>query len=135
VIENSLRQHYAKEINESASPSFSISIPHRLDSGPVSRGYTNLLEPIRKVWIHDEGLTTSRFSMMQIMARRMKAATVLASRSKSSAKRRKRLSQAKARSTIQRLGKTSNPMAAGERPTISMIQVPVLAAALAAFGP
>jgi hypothetical protein len=27
---------------------------------------------------HDEGLATSRFSMMRIMARRMKAATVLA---------------------------------------------------------
>src|SRR5262245_33644348 len=36
------------------------------------------LEPIRKVWIHDEGFATSRFSMMRIMARRMKAATVLA---------------------------------------------------------
>jgi hypothetical protein len=42
---------------------------------------------------------------------------------KSRAKRRKRLSQAKVRSTIQLLGKTSNPTAAGERPTISMIQV------------
>jgi hypothetical protein len=37
-----------------------------------------VLEPIRKVWIHDEGFATSRFSMMRIMARRMKAATVLA---------------------------------------------------------
>src|SRR5262245_9134579 len=36
------------------------------------------LEPIRKVWIHDEGFATSRFSMMRIMARRMRAATVLA---------------------------------------------------------
>jgi hypothetical protein len=27
-----------------------------------------LLEPIRKVWIHDEGFATSRFSMMRIMA-------------------------------------------------------------------
>jgi hypothetical protein len=35
-----------------------------------------ILEPIRKVWIHDEGFATSRFSMMRIMARRMKAATV-----------------------------------------------------------
>jgi len=37
-----------------------------------------LILPIRKVWIHDEGFATSRFSMMRIMARRMKAATVLA---------------------------------------------------------
>jgi hypothetical protein len=38
--------------------------------------------------------------MMRIMARWMKAATVLAERSKSRARRRKRLSQAKVRSTI-----------------------------------
>jgi len=39
------------------------------------------------------------------------------------------------RSTIQRLGKTSNPTAVGGRPTISIVQHPVLAAALVAFGP
>ena len=33
------------------------------------------------------------------------------------------------RSTIQRLGKTSNPTAVGRRPTISIVQHPVLAAA------
>src|SRR5262245_1395279 len=43
----------------------------------------------------------------RIIARRMKAATVLAHRSKSRARRRKRLSHAKVRSKIQRLGKTS----------------------------
>jgi hypothetical protein len=37
-----------------------------------------ILEPIREVWIRDEGFATSRFSMIRIMARRMKAATVLA---------------------------------------------------------
>src|SRR5262249_22721821 len=42
----------------------------------MGRHYTT--ELIRKVWIHDEGFATSRFSMMRIMARRMKAATVLA---------------------------------------------------------
>jgi hypothetical protein len=47
----------------------------------------------------------------------------------------KRLSQAKVRSTIQRLGRTSNPTAVGERSTISIVQQPVLAAAFAAFGP
>ena len=36
------------------------------------------LEPIREVWIHDEAFAASRLSMMRIMARRMKAATVLA---------------------------------------------------------
>ena len=34
------------------------------------------LEPIREVWIHDKGFTASRLSMMRIMARRTKAATV-----------------------------------------------------------
>lgn len=38
----------------------------------------NLLEPIREVSIHDEELATRRLSMMRIMARWMKAATVLA---------------------------------------------------------
>jgi len=36
------------------------------------------LEPIRKDWIQDEAFTASRLSMMRIMARRMKAATVVA---------------------------------------------------------
>ncbi len=36
------------------------------------------LEPIREVWIHDEVFTASRLSMMRIMARRTKAATVIA---------------------------------------------------------
>ena len=36
------------------------------------------LEPIREVWIHDEGFAASRLSMMRIMARRTKAATVMA---------------------------------------------------------
>jgi hypothetical protein len=37
-----------------------------------------ILEPIREVWIHDEGFAASRLSMMRIMARRTKAATVVA---------------------------------------------------------
>jgi hypothetical protein len=37
-----------------------------------------VLEPIREVSIHDEDLATSRFSMMRIMARWIKASTVLA---------------------------------------------------------
>jgi hypothetical protein len=36
------------------------------------------LEPIREVLIHDEELATRRLSMMRIMPRWMKAATVLA---------------------------------------------------------
>jgi hypothetical protein len=38
----------------------------------------NVLEPIRKDWIHDEAFAASRLSMMRIMARRMKAVTVVA---------------------------------------------------------
>jgi hypothetical protein len=36
------------------------------------------LEPIRKVWIHEEAFAASRLSMMRIMARRRNAATVAA---------------------------------------------------------
>jgi hypothetical protein len=39
---------------------------------------SDCLEPIREVWIHDEGFAASRLSMMRIMARRTKAATVMA---------------------------------------------------------
>src|ERR1700731_871444 len=46
--------------------------------------------------------------MMRIMASLTKAATVREYRSKSRAKRRLRLIQARVRSTIQRLGKTTN---------------------------
>jgi len=36
------------------------------------------LEPMREVWIHDEAFAARRLSMMRIMARRTKAATVIA---------------------------------------------------------
>ena len=36
------------------------------------------LEPIREVWIHDEWFAARRLSIMRIMARRTKAATVVA---------------------------------------------------------
>jgi ribosomal protein L16/L10AE len=39
---------------------------------------TVMLEPIRKVWIHEEAFAASRLSMMRIMARRTNAATVAA---------------------------------------------------------
>ena len=60
--------------------------------------------------------------MVRIMARWMNAATVLAKRSKSRARRRKRLSQAKVRSTIQRWARISNPTAVDERSTISIVR-------------
>ena len=43
----------------------------------VRRGH-QVLEPIREVWIHDEGFVASRLSMMRIMARRTKATVVRA---------------------------------------------------------
>jgi hypothetical protein len=54
----------------------STSSPARSGAFFVWSTHLLALEPIRKVWIHDEGFATSRFSMMRIMARRMKAATV-----------------------------------------------------------
>ena len=57
-----------------------------LGSGKAAKYYrvdldhfdVRVLEPIREVWIHDEGFAASRLSMMRIMARRTKAATVIA---------------------------------------------------------
>jgi septum formation topological specificity factor MinE len=72
--------------------------------------------------------------MKRIMASLTKAATVRAYRSKSHAKRRLRLIHAKVRSTIRRLGKTTN-LCSSLRLTISNTQRPVLAAARAARGP
>jgi hypothetical protein len=72
--------------------------------------------------------------MMRIMASLTKAATVRAYRSKSRAKRRLRLIHASVRSTIQRLGRTTN-LCSSLRLTISTTQRPVLAAACATRGP
>jgi hypothetical protein len=47
-----------------------------LADGGLAKG--SVLEPIREVWIHGEAVATSRLSMMRIMARRTKAATVVA---------------------------------------------------------
>ena len=44
--------------------------------GPNWRRKLLGLEPIREVWIYDEGFTASRLSMMRIIARRTKATTV-----------------------------------------------------------
>jgi hypothetical protein len=65
--------------------------------------------------------------MMRIMARRMKATTVVALRSKSLIRRRLRLIPARVRSTTQRLGTITN-LFSSLRLTISTIQLPVLAA-------
>ncbi len=55
--------------------------------------------------------------------------------SRSFARRRHRPSQAKARSTTQRRGSTSKPLAASERLTISSVRSPILSSALRSFGP
>ena len=55
--------------------------------------------------------------------------------SKSLAKRRLRPNQAKVLSTTYRRGNRTNPLAASERLTISIVQVPSLASASASFGP
>jgi PAS domain S-box-containing protein len=46
-------------------------------TGEELRGISPL-EPIREVWIHDEWFAARRLSIMRIMARRTKAATVVA---------------------------------------------------------
>src|SRR5207253_8945217 len=66
--------------------------------------------------------------MMRIMANLTKAATVRAYRSKSRAKRRLRLLHARVRSTIQRLGRTTN-LCSSLRLTISTTHWPALAVA------
>lgn len=76
-----------------------------------------------------------RLSMMRIIARRMKATTVLVYRSKSRANLRLRLIHAKILSTIHRLGRTTKPSALWQRLTISTFHLPVFAAAARTRGP
>lgn len=51
--------------------------PFRVSDPQPAQNYV-ILEPIREVWIQDEGFAATRLSMMRIMARRTKAATVVA---------------------------------------------------------
>src|SRR5262249_23056092 len=55
-----------------------VVLPADLARTPVGWRRLHTLEPIRKDWIQDEAFGASRLSMMRIMARRMKAATVVA---------------------------------------------------------
>jgi len=73
-------------------------------------------ESVRKVF---QGLQTFR-SMSRIDARRIKASALLVRFSKPLQRRRQRLSHAMVRSTIQRLGNTTNPLAWSDRLTISV---------------
>ena len=74
-----------------------------------------LLESVRKVY---EGLQSLR-SMRRMEASRRNASALSVRFSKSLARRRQRLSQARVRSTTHRIGSTSNPLALSDRFTIS----------------
>src|SRR5713101_5791220 len=78
----------------------------------------------------------SFLSMRRIDARRKKAKAFRLRHSQSLASLRQRLSQAMVRSTIQRLGNTTNPLTRSERLTISTSRCGrTFASALANFGP
>jgi hypothetical protein len=91
-----------------------------------------VLESVRKV---HAGLQ-SFLSMRRIEARRKKASALRLRFSQSLANLRQRLSQAMLRSTIQRLGKTTNTLTRSERLTISTLRFGSTCASPAAnFGP
>src|SRR6266852_3688065 len=93
---------------------------------------TVMLESVRRL---QAGLQ-SFLSMRRIEARRKNARAFRLRHSQSLAKRRQRLSQAMVRSTIQRLGKTTNPLTRSERLTISIsICGRTFASPFANFGP
>src|SRR3984957_16583875 len=92
----------------------------------------NALESVRRL---QAGLH-SFLSMRRIEARRKNAKAFRLRHSQSLAKRRQRLSHAMVRSTIQRLGKTTNPLTRSERLTISTSRCGrTFASAFANFGP
>src|SRR5271157_4152464 len=68
-------------------------------------------------------------------ARKSQALALAIDASKSLARRRLRLSQARVRSTTQRRGKSSKPTAFCGRLTISIVHLPSLARAASSFGP
>jgi len=77
--------------------------------------YDWVLESVRKDY---EGLQSLR-SMRRMEASRRNASALSVRFSKSLARRRQRLSQARVRSTTHRIGSTSNPLALSGRFTIS----------------
>ena len=91
-----------------------------------------VLESVRRL---QAGLQ-SFLSMRRIDARRKNAKAFRLRHSQSLVKRRQRLSHAMVRSTIQRLGKTTNPLTRSERLTISTSRCGrTFASAFANFGP
>jgi hypothetical protein len=89
-----------------------------------------LLESVRRL---QAGLQ-SFLSMRRIDARRKNASAFLLRFSQSLASRRQRLSQVMERSTIQRLGRTTNPLTRSERLTISTQRVGKLRSLISAVG-
>jgi len=73
--------------------------------------------------------------MILIMAREINASAVRVRCSTSLASRRLRLIQDRVRSTTQRIGKTAKPVVPCARRTISSVQDPARATAVAAFDP
>ena len=88
-----------------------LSIHREVDPARIrqsmGRRFTVTLESVRE---HHAGLQSFR-SMRRIEARRRKASALWLRHSQSLASRRQRPSQAKVRSTIQRLGSATKPMA------------------------
>ena len=91
---------------------------------------STILESVRKVHV-----LPKRLSMSLIMARRTRAVAVLAKFSKSLAKRRLRLIQARVRSTIHLLAITAKPFWASGRLTISIRHAPDLRTVSRTLGP
>src|SRR6185312_17520973 len=100
--------------------------------GPVTSargGITSDVGPeLVSVRILHEGLQSLR-SIRRIEVRRRKASALWLRFSQSLARRRHRLSQAMDRSTIQRLGSTTKPLARSERLTISTVRLCIALAA------
>src|SRR5713101_2914894 len=96
------------------------------------RNRETILESVRRL---QAGLH-SFLSMRRIEARRKNASAFRFRFSQSLASLRQRLSHAMVRSTIQRFGKTTNPLTRSERLTISMSRCGrTFASAFANFGP
>src|SRR5208283_1406293 len=92
-------------------------LPRRSDRRMRRVGSVATLESVRE---HHEGLHSFR-SMRRMEARRRKASALRLRHSQSLASLRQRPSQARVRSTIQRLGRVTKPLAGSDRLTISTL--------------
>src|SRR5258705_11224263 len=109
-----------------------ISTGRRTDINDANAIYGQALESVSKL---HQGLQTFR-SMRRIDASFKNARALRLRFSQSLARRRQRLSQAMVRSTIQRLGNCTKPLACADRLTISVSrQGRISASALPKIGP